>query len=105
MNIGYRIVPKSGLVISVWNGPVGFLDWRSSVQRLMADPGFPATRLHLTDLRFGSVEDSIGETEMQEVIDLMWRNDKTLPGRKVAILGGDEFPRSRTYERLSEPLG
>lgn len=98
-------VPRKALVISVWDGVVSFEDWKTNVRNLMADPDFSKTRMHLTDLRFGSSDGSVGENEIREMVDYIGRSDASAAGRKIAILGGDEFEKSRLFERLAEPLG
>src|SRR5205085_6519275 len=105
MSIGYVAVPRKGLVVSVWDGKVTFEDWMANVRNIMADPDFTKTRMHLTDLRNGISDESIGENEIRQMIDYLGRSDKAVAGRKLAVLGGNEFEKSRLYERLAEPLG
>jgi len=100
MPIGYVCKPEQSLVISAWLGRVDLDQWRANVERLLSDPLFPSTDKQLTDLRSATIDPAIGEPEIQSIVDFLAASPVSIHGRKVAILAGEEFPRSVIFERL-----
>jgi hypothetical protein len=104
MNIGYVCLPRKALVISVWGKNVTLDQWYANIRKQIADPGFAQTKVHLVDVSRGTADPSIGEAEIQGVLDFISGSGAPTAGRKIAIVAGEEFARLRLYERLAEPL-
>ena len=104
MSIGYTCIMDKKLVVSVWDGNVTLDQWRENLDRLLADPDFPATRINIVDMRFGHPDHTIGEGEIQQVIDFLATHQEKIAGRKIAIVAGEDFTKPKYFERLAESL-
>ena len=104
MSIGYTCIMDKKLVVSVWDGNVTLDQWRENLDRLLADPDFPATRINIVDMRFGHPDITIGEGEIQQVIDFLATHQEKIAGRKIAIVAGEDFKKSKFFESLAGNL-
>jgi hypothetical protein len=105
LSIGYLPRADLSLIISVWDGVVTAEAWRHNLERVLADPAFPSTRVHLVDLRSADIEGTITEQDIKDVVEFLASHAAEIAGRKAAILVGEEFPKSSIFERLIQPYG
>jgi len=104
VSIGYECLREKNLCLVVWEG-VNVLpeEWFGHLRRMGDDPAVIASPLHLADLRFASIDPTLGERELKEGADFLGSVPGLLPGRKVAVVAGEEFSKSRIFERLLRP--
>jgi len=92
----------SGLVIEVWVGRITMEEVFDYVGRRWSDPNKSSERKIFVDITRASFDPSIGEKEIQQIIDLyQHRRDKTLVTR-IAIVAGNDFDRASLFGQLAE---
>ena len=104
MGIRYAVLPDLDLTIVRWRGEIRLEQWLEHLARLIADPSYARTRMHVTDIRFASLDPAIGEAEMRRVVDFLRARPALFENRRVAVLAANEFPRARLFEQLAQAL-
>ena len=100
MSIVYRVDQERGITFVVWDGVVTGNDFLDHVRRMLADPAWPTTgRMHLSDLRTATVDDSIDESVLKQAADLFGAHPK-IANLRAAIVAGDAFVKAGIFERL-----
>jgi len=103
LSIGYLPRADLSLIVSLWDGVVTADDWRQNLERMLADPAFSSTNVHIVDLRSADIEGTIAEQDIKDIVEFLAIHRAEIAGRKAAILAGDEFSRSSIFERLIQP--
>lgn len=98
MAIRYVLRKDLGLAIVQWHGQVTLDEWEAHLHKFLADPKLPDTHRQITDLRFASADDSIGEEGFRRVVGLLEKHMEVVAGRHIAIVATDEFQRAREFE-------
>ncbi len=101
VGIAYRCDKAEGITYGVWDGIVTLEQWRHSFQRQVKDRDWPAGRLYLSDLRFGSLHPSIREEELQQMAELYGTHLERLKVvLKHAIVAPTQFRQAMFFERF-----
>jgi hypothetical protein len=101
LGIAYRCDRNRGITYAVWDGVVTIDEWLQSVQRQLADRDWPAGRLYLSDLRFGSPHPSIKEAELQHMAELYGAHLERLKVvLKQAIVAPANFKEAMLFDRF-----
>lgn len=98
MTIAYHIDPALGVTFSKWEGLITADDFLAHAQRILADPAWPPRKgHHLTDLRFGRLDDSLDEAALQNMAR-MYGNHPQINSVKMAIVASEEFSKAAIFE-------
>jgi hypothetical protein len=87
MPITYRCDTGHGITVSVWDGAVRFEELRDVVRRQLADPGWPAGRLALTDARTATGLSMFTDEQIGEIAALYRTQQAKISGVKYARVG------------------
>ena len=101
MSIVYRIDKEKGLTVVLWEGVVTADDFLAHVRRLTSDADWPPPRrLHLSHLRFTSLDASMDEAIIEKAADLYGNHLKKGVNMKVAIVADEAFMKAVAFERV-----
>ena len=100
MSIGFKFIKEKRLGISVWHGKVTLAEWLDNLRRIISDPDFPSTRMQVVDLRSATGDPSIDESGIKQAAEFIGSDPVKTTGRKVAVVAGKEFNRSKLFENL-----
>jgi len=105
LSIGYLPRADLSLIVSLWDGVVTADDWRHNLERMLADPAFSSTNVHLVDIRTADIDGTITEQDIKDIVEFLALHSVEITGWKGAILAGEEFPKTSIFERLIQPYG
>lgn len=101
MGIAYRCDKAEGITYAVWDGVVTLDEWLHSFHKQVKDRDWPAGRLYLSDLRFGSLHASIGERELRHMAELYGAHLERLKVvLKHAIVAPAQFRQAMLFDRF-----
>ncbi len=100
MTITYQIDQGLGMTFSKWEGLITADEFLAHAQRLLSDPAWPPRGgLHLTDLRFGRLHDSL-DTATIEKMARMYGKHPMIVSVKMAIVASEEFTKASVFEHI-----
>ena len=85
-------------MIVVWDGLVDLAQWQAHVPRMLSDPQYVPAAAQLTDLRFSSIDESIGEDDIRRMTDYFATQHSKLEGKRLAIVAGGEWEKPKQVE-------
>ena len=100
MSIGYKFIKEKHLNISVWDGKVTLDEWLDNLRQIISGPDFPTTLMQIADLRSAAADPSIDERGIKQAAELIGTHTVNRTGKKIAIVAGKEFKRSKMFENL-----
>ena len=101
MGIAYRCDKTVGITYAVWDGVVTIEEWQRSFHKQANDRAWPAGRLYLSDLRFGSLHPSIRDAELQHMAELYGAQLERLKMvLKHAIVAPAQFQEAMLFDRF-----
>ena len=105
MGIRYVLRVDLGLALVHWHGNVTLEGWEEHLRRLFADPDLSATQKQITDLRFASLDASVGEEGFRRVIAFLGQHRDLLARRVMAVVATENFDLARKFEQMGSALG
>lgn len=105
MSIAYHLDKERGSTLACWGGTVTLAEFMAHIHRLIADPGWPAGQLYLTDLRGVHLHPSIDEATLEMAADLFGQYRNKIASLRMAIVADEAFPQSRIFERHLSKYG
>ena len=105
MGIKYRIHVEKKIVFVVWKGVISADEWFEHIQRLIVDSHWPSISAMLVNLHSITDVSSIGETEIQHAVALFNSIPSALSNKRIAVVAGDTFWKSRRFGQLIAPYG
>jgi len=101
MSIVYRIDKEKGLTVVLWEGVVTADEFLAHVRRLTSDADWPPPkRLHLSHLRFTSLDASMDDVTIEKAAHLYGNHLETGVTMKVAIVASEAFKKAVAFERV-----
>ena len=101
MSIVYRIDQEKGLTLVLWEGVVTADEFLAHVRRLCSDADWPPPkRLHLSHLRFTSLDASMDDAIIDKAAHLYGTHLATGENMKVAIVASEAFKKAVAFERV-----
>ena len=101
MSIVYRIDKAKGLTVVLWEGVVTADDFLAHVRRLTSDADWsPPKRLHLSHLRFTSLDASMDAAIIEKAAHIFGTHLKQGENMKVAIVAAEAFKKAVAFERV-----
>jgi len=101
MSTASRIL-NSGLVIEVWAGKITKEEVFDHVGRHWSDPNKSLDSKIFVDITRADFDLSIGEKDIQQIIDLYRHFRGKTDGARIAIVAGNDFDRASLFGRLAE---
>jgi hypothetical protein len=93
----YHIDKEKGLTLVLWEGVVTADEFLAHVRRLCADADWPPPqRLHLSHLRFTSLDASMDDATIEQAAHLYGNHLPTSGTMKVAIVASEAFTKERS---------
>ena len=105
MGIKYRAYFQKQILFVVWNGVVTADEWFEHIQVLIADPLWPSISAMLVDLHSITDLSSIEEAEIEHAVALFNSVPDSLSNKRVAVVAGNAFWKSRRFGQLISPFG
>ena len=105
MSITYRADSEKQIIFVVWDGVVTADEWFEHIQRLIADPAWPSISSMLADLHSATDISSIEEAEIEHAVALFSSVPYPLSKKKVGIVAGNAFWKSRRFGHLISRFG
>ena len=105
MGIKYRADVEKQIIFVRWKGVVTADEWFEHIQRLIADPLWPSISAMLVDLHSITDVSSIEEAEIEHAVALFNSVPDSLSNKKVAVVAGNAFWKSRRFGQLVSPFG
>lgn len=105
MSIKYRADAEKQIIFVVWDGTVSADAWFEHIERLIADPLWPSISLMLVDLNSARDITSIEEAEIEHAVALFSSVPEPLSKKRVGIVAGNAFWKSRRFGELVSPFG
>lgn len=105
MGIQYRADVEKQIIFVVWDGVVSADVWFEHIERLIADPLWPSISSMLVDLHSARDISSIEEAEIEHAVALFSSVPDPLSKKRVGIVAGDAFWKSRRFGELVSPFG
>ena len=105
MGIKYRVDSEKHIIFVVWQGGVTADEWFEHIQRLIADPFWPSISVMLADLYSITDLSSIEEAEIEHAVALFNSVPEPLSNKRVAVVAGNAFWKSRRFSQLISPFG
>ena len=105
MGIRYRVHVEKKIVFVVWKGVISAEVWFEHIQRLIADSHWPSISAMLVNLHSVTDVSSIGEAEIKHAVSLFNSIPEALSNKRIAVVAGDAFWKSRRFGQLIAPYG
>lgn len=105
MGIKYRVHVQKQILFVVWNGMVTADEWFEHIQVLIADPLWPSSSAMLVDLHSITDLSSFEEAEIEHAVALFNSVPDSLSDKRVAVVAGNAFWKSRRFDQLISPFG
>ena len=105
MGIKYRADSEKQIIFVVWDGVVTADVWFEHIERLIADPLWSSISTMLVDLHTARDLTSIQESEIEHAVALFSSVPISLSKKKVGIVAGNAFWKSRRFGELVSPFG
>lgn len=105
MGIKYRLHVEKKIVFVAWRGAISADEWFEHIQRLITDAHWPSISAMLVNLHSITDVSSIGEAEIQHAVGLFNSMPHALPNKRIAVVAGDAFWKSRRFGQLIAPYG
>jgi hypothetical protein len=105
MGIEYRAHLEKQIVFVVWNGVVTADEWFEHIQVLITDPLWPSISAMLVDLHSITDLSAIEEAEIEHAVALFNSVPDSLSNKRVAVVAGNAFWKSRRFGQLISPFG
>ncbi len=104
MGIGYTTIPRLGLIVEVWDSVITIDQWRSHVDRYLADPERLTRRRSLVDLSTADAS-AIGDAEAAQIVAKYIPHASELKHRQSAAIAAQEFMPSVEFAHRIQSLG
>ena len=104
MSIGYRSIPRLGLIVEVWDGVITVDQWRAHVDRYLSDPERLSGDRSIVDVTTADAT-AIGDADEAEVVAKYLPHASELAHRRSAVIAAREFKPSFEFGRRIERLG
>lgn len=105
MGIKYRADSEKQIIFVVWDGVVTANTWFEHIDRLIVDPLWPLIPSMLVDLHTARDISSIEEAEIEHAVALFSSVPYPLSKKKVGIVAGSAFWKSRRFGELISQFG
>ena len=105
MGIKYRAHVEKQIIFVVWDGVITADEWFEHIHRLITDPLWPSISAMLVDLQSITDLSSIEEAEIEHAVALFNSVPDSLSNKKVAVVAGNAFWKSRRFGELVSPFG
>ena len=105
MSIKYRAHFEKKIIFVVWEGVITADDWFEHIQKLIEDPLWPSISAMLADLHSITDISSIEEPEIEHAVALFNSVPDPLSNKRVAVVAGSAFWKSRRFSELISPFG
>lgn len=105
MSIKYRADVEKQIIFVVWDGVVSADIWFEHIERLIADPLWSSISAMLVDLHTARDLTSIEEAEIEHAVALFSSVPEPLSKKRVGIVAGNAFWKSRRFGQLISPFG
>ena len=104
MSIGYRSIPRLGLIVEVWDGMITVDQWRAHVDRYLSDPERLSGDRSVVDVTTADAT-AIGDLDEAHVVGKYLPHAAELGHRRSAVIAAREFGPSFEFGRRIERLG
>ena len=105
MGIKYRAHVEKQIIFVLWDGVITADEWFEHIDRLITDPLWPSISAMLVDLQSITDFSSIEEAEIEHAVALFNSVPDSLSNKKVAVVAGNAFWKSRRFGQLVSPFG
>ena len=105
MGIKYCADVEKQIIFVMWDGTVSADAWFEHIERLIADPLWPSISIMLIDLHTARDLTSIQEAEIEHAVALFSTVPIPLSKKRVGIVAGNAFWKSRRFGELIAPFG
>ena len=105
MGIKYRAHVEKQIIFVVWDGVITADEWFEHIDRLITDPLWPSISAMLVDLQSITDLSSIEEAEIEHAVALFNSVPDSLSNKRVAVVAGNAFWKSRRFGELVSPFG
>jgi len=105
MGIKYRADVEKQIIYVVWDGVVSADVWFEHIEKLIADPLWSSISIMLVDLHTARDLTSIQEPEIEHAVALFSSVPISLSQKRVGIVAGNAFWKSRRFSELVSPFG
>ena len=101
MGILYRIDKEQGIAFTVWDGAITPDEQMAHLQRMAADPDWPAkNRMLLVDLRTTTAYKNFDDTTLKRVVAYLSERRANIANMKIAIVAHEAYEMSNLFQRL-----
>jgi hypothetical protein len=104
MSIGYRSIPRLGVIVEVWDGMITADQWRVHVDRYLSDPERLSGDRNVVDLTTADAT-AIGDADEADIVAKYLPYTSELAQRRSAVIAAQEFKSSFEFGRRIERLG
>lgn len=105
MGIKYRAHAEKQIIFVLWKGVVTADEWFEHIQTLISDPLWPSISAMLVDLHSITNLAAIDEVEIEHAVALFNSVPDSLSNKRVAVVAGNAFWKSRRFGQLISPFG
>ncbi len=104
MSIGYRSIPRIGVIVEVWDGLITVDQWRAHVDRYLSDPERLSGDRNVVDVTTADAS-AIGDADEAGIVAKYLPHASELAHRRSAVIAAGEFTPSFEFGRRIERLG
>jgi hypothetical protein len=105
MGIKYRADVEKQIIYVVWDSVVSADIWFEHIEWLIADPLWSSISIMLVDMHTARDLTSIQEREIEHAVALFSSVPVSLSKKRVGIVAGNAFWKSRRFSELVAPFG
>lgn len=103
MGVIYSTDRPNNSIYIVWDGEINIETWLDQVNKLSAEPDWPAISRVVTDTRTAST--SVSLDDIEKAAALFGARPEALRNKKLAVLATGIFGRARAFSTLLERFG
>jgi hypothetical protein len=105
MSIKYHMDRHADLLCILWQGRVTGEEWHAHINKMTAEPDWPAVTRVLADLRRVQDVSTIGHAEITQAVALFSIAPGNLGVKKVAVPASDAFRKAAAFEQAIARFG
>ena len=105
MGILHSFDRARGVIYTVWDGPVTWLEWRQHASAIILEEDWQRSSRFIVDLRSVTDTSSITVEEVEQASALFTANQDVLSRKRGAVIARDEFRNARRFEDLIASSG
>jgi hypothetical protein len=95
---------QRGVVYTVWDGAVTWMEWKEHASALITGPDWRRSSRFVVDMR-SVTNTSFASEQVEQASALFTMNRLSLTGKRGAIIAQEEFRNARKFESLIAPTG